>query len=113
MNSQLFIEEATSQAKIMLGEDSDPAVVDQVAGCIAYWMETGAQHARNEAFYRDLLDEVAKHLGPEVFVSDDGSVMEDPVRLKIPDMVGRLIDPNNINLVTNALNRLKNAAKNF
>jgi len=54
------------------------------------WEESAARLGRDLEFYRDLLDKVAVHLGPEVYVADDGSVMEDPVRLKIPELVGKL-----------------------
>ncbi len=56
----------------------------------ASWEETAEQHCRNKFFYRDLLDQVAKHLGPEVFVSDDGSIQDEPLRLKIPKLVEKL-----------------------
>lgn len=51
------------------------------------WLETAAQHLRNEQFYYGLLEQVALHLGPDVFVSDDGSVQDAPLMLKVPDLV--------------------------
>lgn len=55
------------------------------------WQDTAAQHARNEAFYRDLLDQIAGALNdPDVFKSDDGSVQQEPIRLKLPEMVAAL-----------------------
>lgn len=57
----------------------------------ACWMDTAQQHAKNEEFYRDLLDQVAVALqNPEVYKSDDGSTQQDPIRLKIPELVARL-----------------------
>jgi hypothetical protein len=38
------------------------------------------------------LDQVAEHLGHEVFVSDDGSVQDEPLRLKIPELVEKMKD---------------------
>jgi len=58
---------------------------------LAAWMEIAAQHARNEDFYRDLLFECAKHLGPEVFVSDDGSIQDEPLLLKVPELIEKLV----------------------
>jgi hypothetical protein len=52
-----------------------------------FWKEIARQHAHNESFYRTLLDEVAAMLGPEVYVSDDGSVQQDPLLLKVPTLV--------------------------
>jgi hypothetical protein len=58
------------------------------------WMETAAAESRNTAYYRGLLDEVAAYLGPEVFISDDGTVNENPLRSKIPELVARLAASN-------------------
>ena len=73
-------------------KEMDSVLAEAVAIRIATWMDTAAQFARNEEFYRGLLDECAKHLGPEVRVADDGSVMEGPLRLKIPEMVRKLAE---------------------
>jgi hypothetical protein len=56
----------------------------------AAWEQTAAQNQRNADFYRDLLDQVADHLGPDVFRANDGSLADCPLRLKIPDMVGAM-----------------------
>ena len=68
----------------------DGVLAESVARRIAAWMDTAAEFARNMEFYRDLLDATAKHLGPDVFTADDGSVMDSPVRLKIPELVEQL-----------------------
>jgi len=70
-----------------------PAVAARLAerdGLAKAWEETAAQHCRNEFFYRGLLDQIAVHLGPNVYVSDDGSIQDSPLRLKIPEMVADL-----------------------
>lgn len=54
------------------------------------WQEIAAQHARNEEYYRGLLDQVAAHLGPAVYISDDGSTQDSPLRSKIPELVGKM-----------------------
>ena len=53
------------------------------------------QFCRNEEYYCGLLDKVASCLGPGVFVSDDGSVQDGPLRAKVPEMVAALIAENN------------------
>lgn len=58
---------------------------------IEAWKHTAEQHLRNEQFYQGLLDDCAFHLGPETFISDDGSVQDSPIRLKIPEMVAALL----------------------
>lgn len=80
--AQCWCDEETS------GIEMDPRLAEAVARRIAGWMDTAARHAGNEEFYRGLLDECAVHLGPEVYVADDGTVMEDPLRLKVPGLVG-------------------------
>lgn len=54
------------------------------------WKNTAEQSCSNEEFYRDLLDETGKHLGPQVFIANDGSKMDSPLRLKIPGLVAAL-----------------------
>jgi len=55
------------------------------------WKESAAMFSRNEDYYRGLLDDVAKHLGKDVFISDDGTVQDTPLRAKIPELVSRLV----------------------
>lgn len=69
----------------------DPALAEEFANILAGWIETAAQFARNSDFYRDLLIQVARCLGPEVFISDDGSVQDEPLLLKIPELIERLV----------------------
>lgn len=72
---------------------TDPNFTETVVRAIATWMETAAQHMRNEEFYRGLLDKCAAELGPvrpKVFVQDDGGIVIDPLRIKIPELVAEL-----------------------
>lgn len=59
---------------------------------LAQWIQTARQHAANELFYRELLETCAWSLGPEVFIADDGSVMEEPLLLKVPELVAKLAE---------------------
>lgn len=68
----------------------DVQLAEAVARRLAAWMETAAQYAGNAEFYRDLLDQCAAHLGPEAYTADDGTVMDEPVRLKLPALIRRL-----------------------
>jgi len=72
-------------------KEMDPALCMAFAQVLDNWMETASQEARNAAFYRDLLDQCGQILGKEAFTADDGTVMEDPVRLKIPSLVQKLV----------------------
>ncbi len=71
--------------------DMDLALVEVIARKIYHWIEIAAFNDKNTDYYRGLLDECAKHLGPEVFVCDDGSISEDPLRAKIPSLVSELM----------------------
>jgi hypothetical protein len=53
------------------------------------WMEIARQHCQNEQYYRGLLDQIGEILGPEAYISDDGSVQQDVVRAKLPELVRR------------------------
>lgn len=54
------------------------------------WEETAAMFSRNEAFYRDLIDTVARSLGAEAFTDDTGAVHDSPIRLRVPELVEAL-----------------------
>lgn len=54
--------------------------------------EIAAQYARNADYYRGLLLEVAAHLGPEVYVQDDGGTVDHPLLAKVPELVKRLVE---------------------
>jgi len=51
------------------------------------WVETATQFSRNEEYYTGLLDKIAASLGSDAYTSDDGSVYEDPVRAKLPELI--------------------------
>lgn len=72
-------------------KEMDPALAMAFATVLDNWMETASQEARNAAFYRGLLDECAQVLGPDAYTADDGTVMQEPVRLKIPPLVQKLV----------------------
>ncbi|MFA6290164.1 MAG: hypothetical protein WC637_00205 [Victivallales bacterium] len=64
--------------------------ISTLQGQIENWKDSAAQFLRNQKYYAGLLDEVAKHLGNDVFISDDGSVQDEPLRAKIPELVAAL-----------------------
>ena len=51
----------------------DVRLAEAVARRIAAWMDTAAQAQRNADFYRGLVDECAKHLGPSHFCTASSS----------------------------------------
>ncbi len=85
MAAQCWCDDDTS------GIEMDVRLAEAVARRIAAWMDTAAQAQRNADFYRGLVDECAKHLGPRAFTADDGTVLPDPVRLRVPELVAELV----------------------
>ncbi len=75
------------------GRVMDPVLCESVALRIAAWMSEAARFSRNEDFYRGLIDQCAKHLGQEAYTADDGKVHQDPIRLKVPELVAKLASP--------------------
>lgn len=54
------------------------------------WVDSAAQFHRNTEYYRGLLDQAAAHLGPDVYVQDDGGICDSPLRAKIPELVAAM-----------------------
>ncbi len=70
-----------------------PELAEAVAKRICLWMEMSARQSENAGFYAGLLDKCAENLGPlaeQAYISDDGSVQDEPLALKIPELVAEL-----------------------
>lgn len=67
------------------------AISRPVGRALSAWWETAAQHHRNEQYYRGLLVKIGEMIGAEAYVSDDGSVHDDVLVAKIPELVSKLI----------------------
>lgn len=66
-------------------ENIDPGSMDG-------WKQTALMHHKNEQYYRGLLERIGVMIGPEAYESDDGSMQQDAICCKIPDLVARLIE---------------------
>lgn len=55
------------------------------------WMDTAATHLTNETFYRDIVQSIGA-LFPSCYVSDDGSVQDEPLALKVKECVVRELE---------------------
>jgi hypothetical protein len=55
------------------------------------WVASAMQFHKNETYYRGLVVSIGEKLGPDAYVSDDGSVQQDILCAKIPEMIERLI----------------------
>ena len=69
----------------------DPTLANAFARRLAVWIENARQHARNEDFYRGLIVQIGEMLGPEAYISDDGSLQRDVLCLKVPELVKKLV----------------------
>jgi len=63
------------------------AISRPVSNALRHWFDTAAQHARNEEYYRGLVQEIGLMLGKDAFISDDGSVQQDVLCAKVPELV--------------------------
>lgn len=51
------------------------------------WMEAAAQQTRNAEFYRSIVHECGDVFGVAARTSDDGSIQDEPLALKVPELV--------------------------
>jgi hypothetical protein len=51
------------------------------------WYHTAMQEHRNCEYYRGLVEQIGKMLGEEACISDDGSVQDDVLCAKVPELV--------------------------
>ena len=65
----------------------DPPLAEAVAKRIAVWMDTAAQFNRNEDFYRGIVCQVGEMFGNAAKTSDDGSLQDSVLALKVPELV--------------------------
>jgi len=54
------------------------------------WMEFAAQMSRNADFYQGIVREIGEGFGVEARTSDDGSIQDDVLALKVPELVAEL-----------------------
>lgn len=54
------------------------------------WFETAREMSNNVEFYRNLLLEIGARFGVAAYTSDDGSVQQDVLALKVPELVRAL-----------------------
>lgn len=67
---------------IAIVEERDAATRERNA-----WMEIARQHCVNEQFYQCIVSNVGDRFGVVARTSDDGSVQEDVLALKVPELV--------------------------
>ena len=96
MSENMFIDEARQQAaQCWCDEETkdrvmDPPLAEAVAKRIAAWMDAAAQFSRGTDFYRGLITQIGEKFGKPAYTSDDGSVQQDVLALKVPELVDLL-----------------------
>ena len=63
------------------------AIAKPVSRLLRNWYDTAAQHCRNEEYYRGLVQEIGLLFGEDAFISDDGSIQQDVLCAKVPELV--------------------------
>ena len=66
----------------------------ELKNSVESWRQAAEQHHRNEQWYRGLLVKLGQRLGEPVYVSDDGSVSDEPLILKVVERLEQLINRN-------------------
>ena len=66
------------------------AILDRILNELHNWQQDSAGFHGNAEFYRGLLTKIGEGFGIEAKTSDDGSVQEDVLALKVPELVDRL-----------------------
>lgn len=59
------------------------------------WVDTAAEFARNMEYYQGLVDRIGRAIGREAYIADDGSVSQDVLRAKVPEIVERVLSERN------------------
>jgi len=66
--------------------EMDTVLAEAVARRIAVWMETAAQNEQNADYYRKLVVRCGKAIGLAAYTCDDGSISEDVLCDKVPEL---------------------------
>lgn len=66
--------------------------IDELRRLAHAWLDTAAQHARNEEFYRNIVHQTGLILGRETHRQDDGNYTDQPLALRVPEVAQKLVD---------------------
>lgn len=67
-------------------------LAQQVKTLLASWIETAAEFDSNSNFYHGIVIQIGEMFGEAAKTSDDGSVQQDVLALKVPELVKNIID---------------------
>jgi hypothetical protein len=71
--------------------EMDARLAEAAAKRIAAWMDDAARAYRDAAYYRSLVVRCGEAIGPSSYIADDGSVSQDVLCAKVPELVEGLV----------------------
>jgi hypothetical protein len=71
--------------------EEQAATIARLEGERDGWERTAADMANGMAFYRDIVRQAGQHFGPAVYTSDDGSVQDEVLALKVPELAAAVV----------------------
>lgn len=92
LHSHITAHEDTMEKMIANGNDRENRLQKQRADVERLtrerdaWIETARQHCGNEEYYRGLVQRIGKTFGVAAYTSDDGSVQQDVLCAKVPEL---------------------------
>ncbi len=64
-----------------------PETLEQAIAERNAWIESAMTFSRNEDYYRGLVEQIGRLLGSDAYIADDGSISQDILCAKVPEMV--------------------------
>jgi len=74
--------------------DADLAnsIVEKTLYALLTWKDLAVHMSNNSDYYRGLLDEIGDLFGRDAYTCDDGSLSEDILRAKVPELVRNMFN---------------------
>jgi hypothetical protein len=69
------------------GIEMDPRLAEAFTRTLANWLEFGAQMEDGSKFYQGIVRQIGEMFGDAAKTSDDGSLQDDVLALKVPELV--------------------------
>jgi hypothetical protein len=70
----------------------DERLAETFARILAGWLDTAAMFHRNQEFYQGIVRDIGNVFGVAARTADDGSVQDDVLALRVPELVKALHD---------------------
>lgn len=88
---RLHLKHKLMEAGVLSTAQNEDNVVNVVLPFVMSWVDMARNFSMSSEFYRDLLVKTGNMLGPEARRSDDGSMQQDVLVTKVPEMVEQLL----------------------